>query len=52
MKIKSRKLKAGKIGNKVFSKAGIKTVKVPKGKKAAYQKLLSRAGLSKTAKVK
>ena len=52
MKIKSRKLKAGKIGNKVFSKAGIKTVKVPKGKKAAYQKLLIKKGLPKTVKIK
>ena len=53
--IRSNQLK--KIGSKAFSKAGSSNykklkVKVPKAKKKAYKKLLKKAKLSKSAKVK
>ena len=49
--IKSTVIK--KIGSKAFKNTNAKaTVKVPKAKKAAYKKLLKKAGLSAKAKVK
>lgn len=49
--IKSTVIKS--IGKAAFKKTSAKaTVKVPKSKKKAYQKLLKKAGLSKKAKVK
>ena len=50
--IKSKKLKAGKVGSKSFAKTGIKKVKCPKSKKKAYKKWLTKKGISKKAKIK
>ena len=50
--IKAKNLKAAGIGKNAFGKSGIQTVKVPKGKKKAYNKLLKSRGLAKKAKVK
>ena len=49
--VKSKKLKS--IGKKAFKSTSSKIkVKVPKAKKAAYKKMLKKAGLSKKGKVK
>ena len=51
--IKSTKLTAKSIGAKAFQSIHAKaTIKVPKAKKAAYQKLLKSKGMSKKVKIK
>ena len=51
--IKTKSLKAGTVGKNALRGCNAKLqVKVPKGKKAAYKKLLKKAGISKKAVVK
>ncbi len=52
-KITIKSTSINSIGKKAFKKTAKKaTVKVPKAKKAAYKKLLKKAGISKKAKIK
>jgi len=50
--IRSKNLTAGNVGKKAFAKSPIRTVRVPRGKKAAYKALLRKKGLNKRAKVR
>ena len=50
--IKTKNLNAGNVGKKAFAKSPVQTVRVPKGKRAAYKTLLRKKGLNKKAKVK
>ena len=53
IQIKTSKLKAKRIGKKAFAKISAKTViKVPKKKKTAYQKILYKKGVLRSAKIK
>ncbi len=51
--INSTKLKASSVGSKAFAKIHAKaTIKVPKGKKTAYKKILLKKGITKKMKIK
>ena len=48
--IKTKKLKASKVGAKAFKGSPVSNVKCPKSKKKAYRKFLVKKGISKAAK--
>lgn len=51
VKIKTKSLKASKVGANAFKGSPVRNVKCPKSKKKAYKKFLTKKGISKSARI-